>query len=216
MATMTRYNPVWVGSSLNATEPLFKGSAVVPSGSFNQEDPWLIETAGQTFRAGDPVAIDGNGTVALFAVSTTLGIAGFSQLAATGVTGAQTYLRVVRPDDLYVMNVFHTTPASAVTAQTHLGAVFALKVATVTGNGTALWGVDLDAGSSGVEGTNNKAAHVRVVGFPLKSPIGEKCTLSSANNPVGLDVYAPVLVQFLAASFFNTSNAAMLRVCQLA
>lgn len=210
---MTRYNPVWVGSTLNASEPRFAGTGVVPSGSFNKEDPWLIETASQTFRAGDPVAIDANGTVALFAVSTTLGIAGFAQVAATGVTGAQTYLRVVRPDDLYVMNVFHGTPASAVTAQTQLGGVFALRVDTISGNGTSLWGVDIQAA---VEGTNNKAAHVRIVGFPLKSPVGESCTLSSANNPVGLDIYAPVLVQFLPSSFFNTSNASMLRVIQLA
>src|SRR5260370_36281077 len=112
MATMTRYNPVWVGSTLNDTEPRFSGTAAPIAGTVDLSDPWLIETASQTYRAGDPVAIDANGTVALFAVSTTLGIAGFAQVAAIGgSTVNQAFIRVVRPDDLYIMNVFHVTAA---------------------------------------------------------------------------------------------------------
>lgn len=200
MATLNRFQPVWIGNTLNATEPLYRG------GTGPKEYPHWKETASQTYGVGDLLFIDTNGTIAICTVAANLltsAVAGQALAAATGVTGAQVQLRMIRPDDLFMMNVFHTTPASAVTVQTNLLAVFGLRNDTVSGNGTNLWNVDL---VNAVEGTNNRAAHVRVVDFGLKTPDGTTVTLHT-------DVYAPVIVQFLPISIFNT-NASVLRVIQ--
>src|SRR6266567_3659417 len=132
MATINRIQPYWAGSSLNDAESLFRGGL---------EYPHWKETASQTYGVGDMLYLDASGTIALCTLTgtqLTSAIVGQAITAATGTTGASVFLRVIRPDDLFLMNVVHTTVASAVTAQTQLGSRRGMQLLSSN------WGADIE------------------------------------------------------------------------
>lgn len=202
MATLTRAQPFWFGNNLNATCPLMAGGP---------EYPHFKETAGQTFRIGDLIYLDTNGTLAVCTLTGSVlnsKIAGIATKAASGVTGDQVYFHAIRPDDIWCMNVMHGTPASAITAQTQLGSVFGVRKDTVSGNGTLIWSVDIE---NAVTGATADLARVKVVGFPLKNPFDA----GSLTRPAIGDVYGLVLVQFIMNACDTDGNPSLDNILQL-
>ena len=186
MATLTRHQPYYFGNTLNCP-PVFVGG---------EEYPHFKETASQTYNAGDLVYLDSNGTVAICTVSTdrlNSKILGIAVKDATGVTGDDVYIRVIRPSDIFVMQVHHGTEASAVTAQTQLGAIFGVDKQTVTGNGTGIWCVNIE---DAVTEADADLARVRCIGFPLRNPFDA----GAITRPAIGDVYGLMLVQFLMSN----------------
>ena len=186
MATLNRHNPFFFGNSLNQS-PIFVGG---------EEYPHSKETASQSYIAGGLVYLDSNGTVATCTLSTdrlNSKILGTAVKAATGVTGDDVLIRVIRPSDIYVMQVHHGTAASAVTAQTQLGAIFGVDRQTVSGNGTSIWCVNIE---DAVTGSDADLARVRCVGFPLKNPFDA----GNLTRPAIGDVYGLMLVQFITSN----------------
>lgn len=203
MATLRRAQPFWFGNTLNATCPLMVGGP---------EYPHFKETASQTWTKGDLIYLDSNGTLAVCTTSSSImtsAVAGQALKAATGVTGTEVYFHAIRPDDLWVMNVMHDTPASAVTAQTQLGVVYGLRQDTVSGNGTLIWSVDIQ--NTTVESTTVANARVQVVGFPLKNPFDA----GNLDRPAIGDIYGLVIVKFIPISI-ATDGDPKVRVMQLA
>ena len=205
MATLRRAQPFWFGNTLNATCPLMVGGP---------EYPHFKETAGAANRwlKGDLLYLDSNGTIELCTTSSSImtsPVAGQALKAATGTTGEQVYFHAIRPDDLWVMNVMHATPASATTAQTQLGVVYGLRQDTVSGNGTGIWSVDIE--NTTVESTTVANARVQVVGFPLKNPFDA----GNLDRPAIGDIYGLVIVKFIPFSI-GTDGAPIVRVMQLA
>ena len=183
MATISRIQPYWAGNSLNATEPLFHGGP---------EALHWKETASQSYGVGDLLYLDTNGTIAICTLTGTIhnsAIIGQAITAATGTTGASVFLRVIRPDDLFVMNVTHTTVASAVTVQTLLGLRKGLQKLV------SCWGADIE---NAVEGAADALARVKIVDFPLRSPSGETVAIG--------DVLGLELVNFVPFSMASDGN----------
>jgi hypothetical protein len=201
MATLTRHNPVWFGNTLNATCPLLAGGP---------EYPHFKETASQVFKKGDLIYLDTNGTIALATINGSNQSDGFlcgvAKKNATGTTGAEIHFHVIRPDDLWVMNVMHGTAALAVTAQTQLGTVRGVRRDTVSS--VLAWGVDVE---NAVEGATDSLARVQIVGFPLKNPFDA----GSLTRPAIGDVYGLVIVKFLPFSAASDS-VPFQRILQLA
>jgi hypothetical protein len=141
------------------------------------EYPLVKETAGQTYPKGTLVHHDANGTIAICTVTGVRHnskIAGIPIKAATGVTGAEVYLRAIRSTDIFYANVFHSTPASSVTAQTMLGTVRGLIL------NAGLWHVDL---VNAVEGAGDALARVLITNFPRTSPVdGSLNTIGDTNG----------------------------------
>jgi hypothetical protein len=162
MATHTYVNPIyWKGTSNSG--PLFRGYGG-PALTTGGENTTLKETAGQTYRVGDLVYIDSNGTVAIVTESTDTvnsAILGQAAKAATGVTGAPAYVMCWRPEDRYLMQVIHGTAASAVTALTQRGQIYSIKK-DESGNDT--YHVDIE--TTTVEDGSIAIARVQVVDFP--------------------------------------------------
>jgi hypothetical protein len=161
MATHTYVNPIYWKSTDNAG-PIYKGYAG-PALTTGGENPTLKETASQSYRVGDLVYIDSNGTVAIVTESTDTvnsAILGQAARAATGVTGAPTYVQCWRPEDRYLMQVYHATPASAVTALTQRGQVYSI-IKDESGNDTYHVDIETDPESGTVA-----LARVMVVDFP--------------------------------------------------
>jgi hypothetical protein len=162
---------------------------------------WVKETAGQTFGIGDLVYFDSNGTVAICGVTSfnlNTAILGIAQTAATGVTGASVRVRVISPNDRFLMNIFHTTAASAVTAQTQLGTpvIYALRnnaAALPTGT-TGKWVVDL---TTTPESAGVNLGRVVITGFLLAPDVAPLATTGVYASPAIGDIYAPVIVKFL-------------------
>lgn len=75
------------------------------------ERPNIKETASQTYNAGDPVAKDSNGTIALATATSNIlnAFAGFAIKDATGTTGAEARYRPVKAGDRYLMNIQGTS-----------------------------------------------------------------------------------------------------------
>jgi hypothetical protein len=162
MATHTYVNPIYWKSTDNAG-PIYKGYAG-PALTTGGENPTLKETASQSYRVGDLVYIDSNGTVAIVTESTDTvnsAILGQAARAATGVTGAPTYVQCWRPEDRYLMQVYHATPASAVTALTQRGQVYSI-IKDESGNDT----YHVDIGTTIEDGGDDALARVMVVDFP--------------------------------------------------
>lgn len=187
MATHTLVNPKW-HSSEDGHGPRFRGLALGEVATVIAgmgEETLLKETAAQTYRVGDIVYLDSNGTVAIVTESTdTVNSAILGQAAkpASGSTGEPAYVLVWRPEDRFLMQVFHGTPGSAVTAQTHMGGIFPI-IKDESGNDT--YHVDL---ATTAEDGSVALARVQVVGFPEGEYInGVKSTLG--------DTYGWVIVK---------------------
>lgn len=167
------------------------------------EMPLFKETASQSYKVNDLVYLDSNGTVAICTTTShklNSAVLGLAQTAATGVTGAQVKVRPITRNDRFLVSVFHTTAASAVTAQTQLGGIYGLYYDTAalpTGT-TGLWCLDLVNTSPE---TGGALAYVQVVQIPttgIFKPLSG--TGGSFANPAIGDVYAPVVVKFLPLS----------------
>jgi hypothetical protein len=142
--------------------------------------PYLKETASQAYVAGDLVYLDSNGTVAICTKTSNKlnsSILGIALRAASGTTGMPVYVRPIRPCDLYVMNVFHGTPASSVTAQTQLGLVYGIFNTTTT---SGKWCVDIQ--NTTTEDGSTALAKVQVVGFPVGTLFGNLQTIGDTNG----------------------------------
>jgi len=191
-----------MGDVFNSAHPLMAGGP---------EYPYFKETAGQTFKAGDLLYLDTNGTVAICTLTgqqLNSKIVGQATKDASGVTGTQVYFRVIRPDGIWCMNVMHATAASAVTALTQLGALFGLRKDTVTGNGTNIWSVDIE---NAVTGATADLARVKVVGFPLKNPFDA----GTLTRPAIGDIYGLVLVQFIMNASDTDGNPSLMNILQM-
>lgn len=176
MATQVLCQPHWVNSALNATCPKFAGGL---------EEPEYIEVASSSWGIGDLLYIDTDGKVAICTDSTgqlDSAIAGQALKAATGTTGASVFFRVIRPDDVFVMNVYHSSAGSAVTNQNQIGDIFGIiKV-------SSKWHVDIE--NTTTEDGSTALAKVQVVGFPDRNPA------TGDDNVIG-DTYGCVEVKFL-------------------
>lgn len=84
------------------------------------------EAASQSFKAGQFVYLSsGKVTVCSDDASSILGLAVSD---ATGVTDSECAVYIANTDTIFEGNVYHSTPASAVTAITQVGEQYALKV----------------------------------------------------------------------------------------
>lgn len=165
MAIHTLVNPIyWKGQSNSG--PLFQGLALGQVANIvagDGENPTLKETASQTYRVGDLVYKDSNGTVALVTESTDTvdsPILGQAAKPASGSTGEPAYVLVWREEDRFLMQVFHATPASAVTALTQNGVSYPI-IKDESGNDT----YHVDITTTG-ESATVALLKVMVVGFP--------------------------------------------------
>ena len=179
MATHVLTNPRWHKSE-DGRGPRFRGLAlgeVATVSSGMGEEPLLREAALQTFRVGDIVHLDGSGNVAIVTESTdTVNSAILGQAAKPGANaasaGTPAYVQIWRPQDRFLMQVFHATASLAVTAQTQMGEVFPI-IKDEAGNDT--YHIDL---ATTAESAEVALARVQVVGFPEGDDFGNvKSTL---------------------------------------
>jgi hypothetical protein len=167
------------------------------------EELWVKETATATpIALGDLVYYDANGTVIQCGVTggfnLNTAILGIAQQAGTGVAGTSIRVRVISPDDRFLMNIFHTTAASAITAQTQLGtpAIYAIRrdpAALPTGT-TNRWVVDL---TTTPESAGVALGRVQILGFYLGPDSVPLAVTGAYAQPAIGDIYAPVIVRFL-------------------
>lgn len=186
MATHTLLPAHIVGSSLNATCPLFAGG---------DGQDYIKEVASSAWVAGDFLHIDANGLLAVCTDSTGImssAVDALAMTAATGTTGARHYCRVIRPDDIFVMNVYHGTPSSAVTAQAQLGVRYGLFKSAA-----GKWHVDVENTTN--EDGDEAEVRVRVVGFPESDP------RTGATATIG-DTYGPVLCKVVPFSLASDAT----------
>lgn len=156
------------------------------------------------------VYLDTNGTVAIATVSTdrlNSKILGIAVKDATGTTGNEVLIQVIRPTDLFIMGVHHGTAASAITAQTQLGSIFGVDKQTVSGNGTSIWCVNVE---DAVTGADASLQRVKCVGFPLKNPFDA----GSLTRPAIGDVYGLMIVQFLMNAADTDGNPSLTNILQ--
>jgi hypothetical protein len=192
MATMTRIQPSFWGSGIHAPSNFVGGP----------EANWFKETASQTYGIGDLLYLDSNGTVAICTNSSNKlnsAIAGIATKAATGTTGTAVHMKVIQPTDIYCMNVYHGTAASAITAQTQLGVSYGIIL------NSSKWAVDIE--NTTIEDGTTALGKVTVVGFPVYSPDGVRCAIG--------DTYGLVLVKFLPFTI-ATDGSPFTRNLQLA
>jgi hypothetical protein len=181
-------NPVRIESTDGSPTYYFGDAVETADGTGSM--PYIKETASQSYAVGDLVYLDSNGTIAICTnTSQKLNsqILGQAARAASGTTGAPTYVQVIRPCDVFIMNVFHGTPASSVTALTQLGVVYGIFKHTTTSNRFTV-----DIQNTTVEDGTTALAKVRVVGFPTG-------TYNGAVQAIG-DTNGLVLVQFITFS----------------
>lgn len=205
MATQVIMQPYFTGNP-KSTQQFWGGP----------EYPHVKETASQSYAIGDLIYYDTNGTIAIATVDggtptlLTSVVAGQALKAATGTTGANVYFRQIKTGDLFIVNVHHETPASAVTTLTDLcdirGLCRSSTVPTGQPAGTT-WRLSLDAAGESATLANGD---MTIVGFPLKSPIG------GVAAAIG-DIYGLVLAQFNAWSQSTDagSDPAPRRILQL-
>jgi hypothetical protein len=199
MATCLRYQPKWVGSTLNATCPWKRGGP---------EDPGIVEAASQSYGVDDMLFLS-SGKLTICTVNgsnqSDSAILGFADEAATGVTDTQRRVHVIRPDDIWAMNVFHATPASAVLTQAMIGTVRGIVKTTVSGNGTNIWSVDIE---NSVEGAADALARVKIVGYELRSLVLDANSVATPGVAVtlGTDLYIRAYVRFLEMSHASDGN----------
>lgn len=189
--------------------PFYNGNSVFPyrrfEGGPGQKDNVWLEAASQSFKAGDLIYMDDANNLKI--AGNTAGvqdtaIAGQATKNALGVTGTKTHFAVIRPTDRFIMNVWHSTVTSAITAKTQIGDVFGIFA------GSSRWMVDIE--TAGESATVAKG-RVKVVGFPTWHPL--------LNVPVAIgDEYGLVEVEFIAETRSTDagSDPAPVRILQLA
>jgi len=159
MATITRRQPVRVGSTSNRTNPRMMGG---------QEQPWIVEDASQTWVKGD--LLYANATDGKIVICTNSSdklnsqVGGIAIKAASGVENTSVRFHAITPDDIIEMNVYHGTVGSAITARNQLGQCYGIKL--ISGK----WVVDLE---SDPEGASTALAYVKVIGFSDKDTLGD-------------------------------------------
>lgn len=84
------------------------------------------EAASQSFKAGEFVYL-ASGKVTVCA-DDAVAILGMAAHDASGTTDANVIVYLAHPDNVFEANVYHGTPASAVTAITQVGVNYALQV----------------------------------------------------------------------------------------
>lgn len=215
MATMAFIQPRLINSNITGSTPLtrgglndFPGASLALLQSLAGASSYFKETASQSWTAGDLIYLDANGTLAL-ATSTTA-IAGQALGAASGVTARPVQFHVIRPDDVYVMNVYHGTAASAVTVLTQLannsGAGWAL---TRVAGSSSRWCVDIE--NTTVEDGSTALARVMIIGF---HPKGVNTSGVEVDTAIG-DTYGLVRVKFVPFSIASDGTP-QTKVLQLA
>jgi hypothetical protein len=195
MATQTQTQAYYINTNNQNTPRRFKGGP---------EQPLFVEGSAQTWAIGDFIYQNGTSNLQICTVNgssqMTSQVGGQAKVKASGVTGASVHFPIVRPDDEFVMNVYHSTPALAITALTQIGTPRAL----VRING--IWMVDIE---NAVEGSANSLARVLVTDIP---PL----TLANGTvNAVG-DTYGFVKISFLPLSLALTGTVAATRILQFA
>jgi hypothetical protein len=196
----------------SVTQPTYRGNFYglkTPTWGGIEKPSFAIETASQTYTVGDLIYIDTNGTMAICTVSSDLAngfIAGQATKKATGTTGAAVHFRPIIPGDLYNINLFHTTAASAVGTQAIFGTVKGLfwKAGALGSNSNSNWVIDH---INAVEGGADSNARVRVIDCPQRRTDG---TLNAVT-----DIYARLTCMFLNYSLASDGNPNQ-RVLQLA
>lgn len=185
---MTILQPQYV-YPLPGTQPVMHGGP---------EETYYKETASQTYAVGDLIYLDANGTIAKCTVSSlqlNSAILGQPDLAASGVTGAQVKFHAILPSEVYIMQAWNGTPASATFAQTDLGATFNIIKPTAA-PGTGFWMVDK------INAVVTTLPRVKVIGFPTA---GIDTNGNWVTNVAIGDVYQPAYVMFLP--FYQVANA---------
>lgn len=169
--TQNIFQPIAQRSLVPSAPPLIVGGL---------EAQGYVETASQTYGVADLLYLDSNGTVAKCTVdgSARLNskVLGLAEQAAVGTAGTPAKVRVLTPWDVVLMNVYHATLASSVTAQTQLGTVLPIQLVN------SIWRVDLTVASP--EGNGVKQGYVTVVGFPTTAPDGTKSTIGDTHGLV--------------------------------
>lgn len=167
MATLVLAQPQWRYSLDGGPRP----------GRGAPEEPWLVEAAAQTYKAGAFVKLDGSGNVAVWDAGTNAQPHfGQAQRDATGVTGtAVKNVFATRRHDVFAMNLYHATAASAKTAITQVGVRYRVIVQA------GIFCVDL--ANTTIEDATHGYPWVKVIGFA-----------DPAN--VGADIYGVALVVF--------------------
>lgn len=187
-------NPFYVGNK-NFPYRRFEG------GPGDSETTW-VEAASQSWKSGDLIFNNGTSNLTICgedggANYLTGPIAGQATKNATGTTGAKVHFAVIRPSDQFVMNVYHGTAASAVTAKTQLGTRYAVRHAS------SRWMCDIQ--TTGIEDATHADAVVKVVGFPLWHPL--------LNVAVAIgDIYGLVLCEFLPMSIASDGTPVIERL----
>lgn len=197
MATQTLGQPFWVGSTLNGeTAPLHRGDPA--------RSPF-VEGTTQIFKTGDLIFLSSGKLVlcTLTGAVLTSAIAGIAKKNAVGVTGTKCHFQVIRPDDLFAMNVYHSTQALAVTVDTQLGGVFGIiRVGTK-------WHIDIE---TAVEGAADSNGRVKIVDFLEHNPYdGGNFTRVAVG-----DIYGIAVVKFLEFSVSTDFVPPLQRILQLA
>lgn len=93
---------------------------------------WYKEGTSQSFKAGQPVVKSSQVVTACTSDATS--ILGIAVADATGTTNADCPVYVANRDTIFEGNVYHSTPASAVTAETVKETKWALYVASNKGH----------------------------------------------------------------------------------
>jgi len=171
MATQALAQPRWVRRRGVAGTRTFRGGA--------EETGLLVEAASQSFKAGALLQLSsGKFAIAVGTEGTPSLIAAQAMADATGTTNADIFVAPISPLDIFVMNVYHGTAASAITALSQLGTAYGIKL--VSGK----WHVDIE--TTTVEDATHSDARVNVIGFWPEDAIG--------------DIYGRVLVEFIQMS----------------
>ncbi len=187
MSTMVRGMPRWYRNT--------QGSDLLVRGGL--EDPLVKETASQAWKTGDMLYVAAAGTISIATRASTLSDDSIDAIAlcnATGVTANPTLVGAIRPSDVFVMNVFHATPASAISAVAQIGQRYGL-IYEANASAVNVWMIDIN--NTTVEDGTHSTARVRVVGMPTEF---YPDTSNNMVQPAIGDTYGLMLVQFLPFS----------------
>lgn len=184
MATITRVQPKLVQWNPGHPRQYFGGP----------EAPEIVEASGQSYGVGDFLYLDGSGNVAIATVDGNANLNGQLAGQATAAyvgSGNNVHMRRLTRDCIFEMNVYHGTAASAITALTQVGQIYAVK--KVSG----IWVVDIE---STAESATVKIGRVKVIGISKSDTLG--------------DTYGRVLVNFVEQSE-ETDGGSHINVYQL-
>jgi len=162
--TLALINPTLHDTNLSGAEPRLRGDYAATG-----TESYLKETASQSWKTGDLLYLDTSlGTVSIATRSSNSVDSPVSILAlvkASGVTGNPVQGFILRPDTILRMSVWHSTAASAITAQAQFGAIYRVRYDTAAlAAGTASKFV-VDIENTTVEDATTALAKVQVVGF---------------------------------------------------